>query len=111
MSNHSLYRGNLTAIVLQLLESDGRMYGYEITQKVKEKTNGTLEIKEGALYPILHKLEAEKFLTVEVEKVGKRIRKYYKITEAGEQERVSQLDALREYMVTMEQLFNPKFSY
>ena len=87
------------------------MYGYEITQKVKDKTNGSLQIKEGALYPILHKLEAENFLTVEVEKVGKRIRKYYKITEAGEQERVSQLEALREYMVTMEQLFNPKLSF
>ncbi|WP_194852565.1 PadR family transcriptional regulator [Nonlabens antarcticus] len=111
MSQPSLYRGNLTAIVLQLLETDGRMYGYEITQKVKDKTNGSLQIKEGALYPILHKLEAENFLTVEVEKVGKRIRKYYKITEAGEKERISQLAALKEYMATMEQLFNPKLSY
>ncbi|SCY05937.1 DNA-binding transcriptional regulator, PadR family [Nonlabens sp. Hel1_33_55] len=111
MSNTSLYRGNLTAIVLQLLDTEGRMYGYEITQKVKEKTNGSLEIKEGALYPILHKLEAQNFLTVEAEKVDNRIRKYYKITEAGEQERVSQLEALREYMTTMEQLFNPKWSY
>jgi DNA-binding PadR family transcriptional regulator len=111
MSQPSLYRGNLTAIVLQLLETDGRMYGYEITQKVKEKTNGSLEIKEGALYPILHKLEAEGFLTVEVEKVEKRIRKYYKITESGEEERVSQLEALKEYMTAMEQLFNPKLSY
>ncbi|WP_041496765.1 PadR family transcriptional regulator [Nonlabens marinus] len=111
MSNPSLFRGNLTAIVLQLLEAEGRMYGYEITQKVKEKTNGSLSIKEGALYPILHKLEAENFLTVEVEKVDKRIRKYYKITEAGEQERVTQLQALKEYMNTMEQLFQPKLSY
>jgi DNA-binding PadR family transcriptional regulator len=111
MSTHSLFRGNLTAIVLQLLETEGRMYGYEITQKVKEKTSGALVIKEGALYPILHKLEAQNFLTVEVEKVDKRLRKYYKITEAGEQERVSQLEALDEYMATMKQLFNPKLSY
>ncbi|PRP66410.1 PadR family transcriptional regulator [Nonlabens agnitus] len=111
MSNHSLYRGNLTAIVLQMLETNGRMYGYEITQKVKEKTNGSLEIKEGALYPILHKLEADNYLNVEIEKVGKRTRKYYKITEAGEKERVSQLEAIREYMATMEQIFNPKWSY
>lgn len=111
MSKTSLYRGNLVAIVLQLLESEGRMYGYEITQKVKEKTNGTLHIKEGALYPVLHKLEADDFLTVEVEKVGKRMRKYYKITKSGEKERVGQLAALQEYMATMQQLFDPKFSY
>jgi len=87
------------------------MYGYEITQKVKEKTNGSLVIKEGALYPVLHKLETQGFLTVEASKVDGRIRKYYKITEAGNEERVSQLQALREYLQTMEQILNPKLSY
>ena len=35
------------------------MYGYEITQKVKELTKNKIQITEGALYPLLHKLEAE----------------------------------------------------
>jgi PadR family transcriptional regulator PadR len=34
------------------------MYGYEITQKVKELTAGEIKIIEGALHPALHKLEA-----------------------------------------------------
>ncbi len=110
MSSHSLFKGNLTAIVLQLLERNGRMYGYQITQKVKEETRGALQLKEGALYPVLHKLESSGFLTVQVDRVEGRLRKYYLITEDGKQERVSQVQALREYMQTMEHLFNPKWS-
>jgi PadR family transcriptional regulator PadR len=52
-------KGSLSTIVLKLLDDNGRMYGYEITQKVKELTSGDIHITEGALYPILHKLEAE----------------------------------------------------
>lgn len=48
MSTSQLYRGSLTTIILKLLEENGEMYGYEITQRVKELTQGDLEIKEGA---------------------------------------------------------------
>jgi DNA-binding PadR family transcriptional regulator len=81
MKNSQLYKGSLTTIVMKLLEENGRMYGYEITQKVKDMTKGELKITEGALYPALHKLEAEGVLEVEVEKVDNRLRKYYKLTE------------------------------
>ena len=85
MKNSQLYKGSLNTIVMKLLEENGRMYGYEITQKVKDITKGELKITEGALYPALHKLEAEGVLEVEVENVDNRLRKYYKLTEIGEQ--------------------------
>jgi DNA-binding PadR family transcriptional regulator len=74
MKNSQLYKGSLTTIVMKLLEENGRMYGYEITQKVKEITKGELKITEGALYPALHKLEAEGVLEVEIENVDNRLR-------------------------------------
>ena len=74
MKNSQLYKGSLNTIVMKLLEENGRMYGYEITQKVKEITSGDLKITEGALYPALHKLEAEGILEVEVENVDNRLR-------------------------------------
>ncbi len=86
------------------------MYGYEITQKVKEITKDELRVTEGALYPALHKLEAEGFLEVEVAKVDNRIRKYYKLTEAGEKETVNRLLALEDFIRNMQQLLNPKWS-
>ncbi len=96
---------------MRLLEENGRMYGYEITQKVKEITRGELKITEGALYPALHKLEAENLLDVEVERVDNRLRKYYKLTEKGSKETVSRLAELEDFIKNMERIVNPKWSF
>ena len=111
MKNSQLYKGSLNTIIMKLLEEQGRMYGYEITQKVKEITKGELNITEGALYPALHKLEAEGLLDVEVEKVDNRLRKYYKLTEKGATETVNRLAELEEFIKNMQTIVNPKLSY
>lgn len=110
MGNQKLYKGSLQTIILKLLEENDKMYGYEITQKVKELTKGELQITEGALYPALHKLEAEGLLDVEVAKVDNRLRKYYKLTENGTKETVSRLAEMEEFLRTMQTLVNPKLS-
>ena len=112
MAKSNLYKGSLTTIILKLLSENDRMYGYEITQKVKSLTNGKLEITEGALYPTLHKLEAEDVLEVEVKKVDNRLRKYYRLTEKGTKETASKLVELEEFLRTLQGILqpNPKFS-
>lgn len=104
-----MYKGSLSTIILKLLNETDKMYGYEITQKVKELTKGTLNITEGALYPALHKLEANGLLDVEVLKVDNRLRKYYKLTEKGTEETANKLSELQSYIETMQVLLNPKF--
>ncbi len=111
MKNSQLYKGSLNTIIMKLLEEQGRMYGYEITQKVKEITKGELNITEGALYPALHKLEADGLLDVEVEKVDNRLRKYYKLTKKGTTETVNRLAELEEFIKNMQTIVNPKLSY
>ncbi|MEL4307084.1 PadR family transcriptional regulator [Joostella sp. CR20] len=110
MSNSKLYKGSLNTIILKLLEENTKMYGYEITQKVKALTKGELEITEGALYPALHKLEAEGLLDVEVVKVDNRMRKYYKLTQKGTTETANRLSELESFIRNMEHLVNPKWS-
>ena len=110
MGNQKLFKGSLQTIILKLLAQNDKMYGYEITQKVKELTKGELKITEGALYPALHKLEADGLLDVEVAKVGNRLRKYYKLTEHGTKETANKLVEMQEFLKTMQQLVNPKFS-
>ncbi|MBC30349.1 MAG: PadR family transcriptional regulator [Muricauda sp.] len=110
MANSKLYKGSLSTIILKLLDEGGKMYGYEITQKAKQLTKGDLKITEGALYPALHKLEAEGLLDVEVAKVDNRMRKYYKLTEQGEKETANRLAELEEFIRNMQQLVNPKWS-
>lgn len=106
MNKSPLYKGSLTTIILQLLFNEGAMYGYEVTQKVKDLTNGQLDIKEGALYPLLHKLEAEGHLTVFAKKVDNRIRKYYRLTECGTKESKTKIQELQEYLEMMNKLIN-----
>lgn len=105
-----LYKGTLQTIVLKLLGENNKMYGYEITQKVKALTQGELTITEGALYPTLHKLEAEGLLEVEVAKVDNRLRKYYKLTQSGTKEKVSKLAEMETFIKTMQHIVNPKLA-
>lgn len=110
MNNSQLYKGSLSLILLKLLEENKRMYGYEMTQKVKEQTNGELIINEGALYPALHKLEADGLVTVSIEHIGNRPRKYYSLTEKGQTETNSRLSELSDFVKHMQLLLNPKLS-
>lgn len=83
MHSTDLLRGTLQTIILRLLQDNGKMYGYEITQRVKDLSDNSILLTEGALYPALHKLEAEGLLTTEKVKLGKRVRKYYSLTPEG----------------------------
>jgi|SRR5690606_4517037 len=111
MSKSGLYKGSLTTIILKLLGESDRMYGYEITQKVKELTKGKLKITEGALYPSLHKLEAEGILEVEVVKVDNRLRKYYRLTEKGTRETADKLSELEEFIKILQGIIKPDPSF
>lgn len=108
MSSSKLLKGSLATIVLKLLEEQEKMYGYEITQKVKQLTAGEFKITEGALYPTLHKLEAEGLLTTETERVDGRIRKYYSLTKEGNAEAKNKIAELEEFLVNLQKILTPK---
>jgi DNA-binding PadR family transcriptional regulator len=82
-SSKELIKGTLRVIVLKLLAENKRMYGYEITQRVRELTRNEIELTFGALYPTLHKLEAEGLLVTKTVVVDGRSRKYYSLTGTG----------------------------
>lgn len=86
MGSAKLLKGTLQTIILKLLEDHDKMYGYEITQKVKQLSNGEFKLTEGALYPALHKLEANGLLDTSTELVGGRVRKYYALSTEGKGE-------------------------
>ncbi|HLT74672.1 MAG TPA: PadR family transcriptional regulator [Ohtaekwangia sp.] len=83
MHSPELLKGTLQMIVLKVLRDHGKMYGYEITQLVKELSDGKIVLTEGALYPTLHRMESENLVKTEVVQIGKRIRKYYTLTSEG----------------------------
>ena len=101
-----LIKGTLKTIVLKLLADNKKMYGYEITQKVKELTGDKIQITEGALYPSLHALEHEGLLTTETEFIGKRVRKYYSLSPSGKLKTKEKVSELSDFMDTMRALLN-----
>ena len=103
-----LIKGTLKTIVMKLLADNKRMYGYELTQKVKELTSEKIQITEGALYPTLHAMEKEGLVSVETEFIGKRIRKYYKLSARGKLETKVKVSELADFMNTMKFLLDIK---
>ena len=103
-----LLKGTLKTIVLKLLADHKKMYGYEITQKVKELTSEKIQITEGALYPTLHSLENEGLVTTELEYIGKRVRKHYMLTKDGKQSTKEKVSELADFMSTLGFLLNIK---
>ena len=107
MIQTDLIKGSLRTIVLKLLKENGRMYGYEITQKVKELTNGKIELTFGALYPILHKLEQEGVVRTESEVINNRNRIYYSLTETGKNTAKERIEELEDFVNTIKALLQP----
>jgi len=101
-----LIKGTLKTIVLKQLANNTRMYGYEITQRVKELTLDRIQITEGALYPTLHSLEEEGLVTVETEFIGKRVRKYYSLSPKGKLKTNEKVNELADFMNTLKFLLD-----
>jgi len=108
MYSKELLKGTLSAIILKLLAENEKMYGYEISQRVKELTEGKIHLKDGSLYPALQKMTADGLLTFKEEYVGKRVRKYYMLTRQGKKESVAYIAELKDFMTTLNKIVFPQ---
>ena len=78
-----LLKGSTAIMVLGIIAEEDS-YGYDIIQKMMKRSNGVLTMQAGTLYPILHTMLKEKWISeYEKESPMKRIRKYYRITALG----------------------------
>lgn len=104
MFNRELVKGSTSILVLQLLvERD--MYGYELVKEIEKRSDNHLQMKEGTLYPGLHKLEKQGYVEYywqEQEKGPKR--KYYKITAEGQAILAERTSEWHEYVKIMNHL-------
>jgi DNA-binding PadR family transcriptional regulator len=82
----SKFLGSPVEMLILEVIGQGPSYGYEITQTVMERSNGYFELKEGSLYPALHRLERQTMLRAFWREADGRRRKYYELTNAGRAE-------------------------
>lgn len=83
MAGSDIYTGSLELLILKSL-TWGPRHGYSVGQWIRQGTGEALIVKEGALYPALHRLERKGFVE---EQWGitdsNREAKFYKLTPAG----------------------------
>ncbi|MDT8337142.1 MAG: PadR family transcriptional regulator [Candidatus Izemoplasmatales bacterium] len=104
MINSDVIRGHIETIILKLLiEKD--MYGYELVNVIKERTNNLFEIKEATLYAVLQRLEKKELISSYLgEKTFGGKRRYYKVSPLGKayfHEMLSEWNTLRVIMFNM----------
>ena len=97
-------KGSTEILILALL-TEGPMYGYEISQELRERSNGYFDMKEGLLYPTLHRMQKAGVLTSEWRQAGTaRRRKYYTITPNGREMLAKQSAEWQIFMIKLQQM-------
>ena len=83
MSGSDLFTGTLNILILRTLR-ENPLHGYAIGKDIRNTSHGVLDVDEGALYPALHRLERQGFLSSEWGRTEtKRRAKFYTLTCAG----------------------------
>ncbi len=94
--DRSLVSGSMGMLILRLL-SEKDMYGYEMIDTLKKRSENVFELKAGTLYPLLHGLEEKKFLNSYEQEVLGKVRKYYQITPEGRKHLEQKKEEWKEY--------------
>jgi len=77
-------QGTLDLLILKTLSQVRSLHGYGIVQHIQRASKELLQVEEGSLYPALHRMEQNGWLSSDwVINEGKRKAKYYKLTPQG----------------------------
>jgi len=103
----ALMAASTKPIILTILRG-GEDYGYNIIQRVKELSGGTLDWSDGMLYPVLQRLEKENLIASQwiVSEEG-RHRKYYQITQAGREALVTEMAQWQSMITALNLIWKP----
>ena len=92
----TLISGSMTMLLLKLLDEKD-MYGYEMIDTLRKKSQNVFELKAGTLYPLLHGLEEKGLLTAYEQEFAGKTRKYYSITGEGKKLLEKKTEEWKEY--------------
>lgn len=80
-----LKKGSIQLCIMATLVK-GRKYGFQMIKEIRDLSKGYFDLKEGTLYPALHRLEQRGYLRSEwVTDEGGTPKKYYVLTDEGSQ--------------------------
>lgn len=101
-----LLRGSLDMLILSALTETSK-YGYLIQKTIQDTSGGRVELKAGTLYPLLHRLEADKLIRSRWDESTGRRRKWYQLTAAGRRRLQQQAQQWQSYAKCVNELISP----
>ena len=90
--------GGSTVLMLLSLLSEGDRYGYDIIRELAARSENVFQMREGSLYPVLHRMAYEK-----AAENGKK-RRYYRITSAGKKQLTAERRQWEEFTGSVEKV-------
>jgi PadR family transcriptional regulator PadR len=106
--DRDLLRGNIPTIILAVV-SEAPLHGLAIAREINQRSNNALHLKQGTLYPALHALERDGWITGEWEiPEGERPRKMYTLTPTGKVELERRMQAWGKFAEAMDSVTRRK---
>lgn len=96
-------RGSLEMMVLSIA-TDEPVYGYLIQKRINLASGGKVKLPAGTLYPLLHRLEADKLIRSRWDATGGRRRKWYSVTAKGKKRLTQQANQWQQFSECVSQL-------
>ena len=101
MAQVTLLQGTLDLLILKSL-SLGELHGLGIARRIEQVTKGAFQVGPGSLFPALHRLERDGFVTSEFGKSEtRRDAKYYTLTKKGRRQLRVESDEWRSIVAAM----------
>jgi len=103
-----LLQGTLDMLILKTLQW-GSQHGYGISQAIRTSSAEVLHVETGSLYPALHRLERQGWVTSEWKQSDSNQRaKFYKITKLGKEQLASDYERWGRMVATIEAIMTAK---
>src|SRR6185295_17734637 len=105
--DRELLKGNTATVVLAILD-EGGLHGYQIAKQMRSRSDDALQLGQGVLYPILHRLEERGLIRGEWQQsTGTPSRKRYSITAKGRAELRAKRTEWAAFSKAMAQVLEP----
>lgn len=102
-----LIKGNADSLLLYLIGQQP-MYGYQIIRELEKRSQGYFQLREGTLYPALHRLEKSGLILGKWQTLPSgRQRRYYYITEKGQRLLVVKMSQWQDFLTAMNLIIRP----
>jgi len=102
-----LLQGTLDLLILQTLQW-GPQHGYAISQSIRGRSGDVLQVETGSLYPALHRLEKQGWVSSQWKQTEANQRaKYYRLTQAGKKQLLSKQARWKQIVEAVAGIMNP----